>query len=182
MDFILSFLFNVLCDMVAAFAFLFFVLYILRPRIAISDCIAKQENTYDKSTQYVYIFKIYNQSLFSAFDLQFELFQQTQYRADKYGINQINHPLNLHVSGVKHLPRYHSSRMCKKTSFAKHAYLFRTGEDLEQILRDDSKTIQLQIVLRHGLTGLSRVYKKDYININDIKTGKFKFGNSCNIE
>lgn len=182
MDVFLSFLFNVVCSMVAAFAFLFFVLYVLRPSISITDCICKTKNVYDDSSEYVYVFKIYNKSFFSAFDLQFELFKQTQTRVNQHGINQINQALSLHVSGVKHLDAHASNRKCKNTHYAKHAYLFRTHEDLEQILSDDNQTIQLQIVLRHGLTGLSRAYKKDYINLKDVKSGKFNFGNSTEIE
>lgn len=129
-----------------------------------------------------YVFKIINKSWFSAFDIQLELFKLEPYRVSAKGINNRIKAVDLKLNEIKHIPPYSTTKKCNKRSFAPHAVLFRTDEILEEILKKEGETLQLQITLRHGLTGLSRVYQKDYITINHIKVGQFKFGNSLEIE
>ncbi|WP_154648034.1 hypothetical protein [Pedobacter arcticus] len=173
---------NIFCSVIASFIFLFLVLYLLRPKISISTYICKQVNTFDDSTANTYVFKIINESYFSAFDVQLELFKLEQYRVTAKGINNRIKPIAMQTNEIKHIPNYISSKKCNKRSFAPHAIMFRTNEVLEEILKNEKETLQLQITLRHGLTGLSRVYHKDYITIDDIKEGQFKFGNSIDID
>lgn len=173
---------NILCSLIASFIFLFMVLYILRPKISISSIISKQKNSFDEGLDFTYAFKIINQSIFSGFDVQLELFSLQQYRVEAKGINNRIKLVPLKINEIKHLPPYVRTKTCNKTSFAPHAVMFRTNENLEEIVKSESKTLQLQITLRHGLTGLSRVYQKDYINLDDIKVGEFKFGNSLEIK
>ncbi|RYE35828.1 MAG: hypothetical protein EOP42_05545 [Sphingobacteriaceae bacterium] len=175
-------LINILCSIVASFLFLFIVLYSLRPKISISSIISKQKNSFDEGFDFTYAFKIINQSVFSGFDVQLELFSLQQYRVEAKGINNRIKSIPLKISEIKHLPPYVRTKTCNKTSFAPHAVMFRTNENLEEIVKNESKTLQLQITLRHGLTGLSRVYQKDYINLDDIKLGEFRFGNSLEIK
>ncbi|MBK0381464.1 hypothetical protein I5M32_00705 [Pedobacter sp. SD-b] len=173
---------NILCSVCASFIFLFLVLYLLRPKILISDYISKQANTFDDSCSTTYVFKIINKSFFSAFDVQLELFKLEQYRVTAKGINNRIKVIPMKTNEIKHIPSYITTNTCNRTSFAPHAVMFRTNEILENILKDEKQTLQLQITLRHGLTGLSRVYHKDYITINHIKEGQFKFGNSIDID
>ena len=182
MNLFLSFLFNVFCGMFSAIAFLFFVLYLLRPKILISEFICKQQNQFENDPKYIFVFKIINNSNFSAFDIQLELFRLEEYRVTPKGRNIRIKLIPLVVSNIKHIPPYIRTKVCNKTSSAPHAVMFRTIENLENILNIESQTLQLQITLRHGLTGLSRVYQKDYININNIKSGQFKFGNNLEVE
>lgn len=182
MDTIFSIFINIFSSVIASFVFLFIVLYTLRPKILISDLISKQTNSFDADVEFTYVFKIINKSYFSAFDIQLELFKLEQYRVTAKGISNRIKLVPLKVSEIKHIPAYLSTKDCNKTSFAPHAVLFRTNEILDNILENEKQTLQLQITLRHGLTGLSRVYQKDYININDIKYGQFKFGNCLEIE
>lgn len=175
-------LINIVCNIIASLAFLFIVLYTLRPKVEISEYICKQINDYETSPQFIYVFKIINKSRFSAFDIQLELFKLEQYRVTAKGINNRINLVPLVVNHIKHIPPFASTAHCHKSSFASHALVFRTNVTLEHILNKERETLQLQVTLRHGLTGLSRVYQKDYIKINAIKTGQFKFGNSLEIE
>lgn len=148
----------------------------------ISNCISKQDNQFDDGIDFTYVFKIINQSIFSGFDVQLELFVLQQYRVEAKGINNRIKIVPLKVNEIKHIAPYVSTKTCNKTSFAPHAVMFRTNENLDDIVKSEQRTLQLQITLRHGLTGLSRVYQKDYIGVNDIKSGIFKFGNSLKVQ
>ena len=65
-----------------------------------------------------------------------------------------------------------------KKNYADYAMLFRTYEDLPTILNNERNAIKIQITLKHGLTGLSKVYHVEYVNCSDIKKGHFAFGNN----
>ncbi len=180
MDYVL----NILCNILASIAFLFIVLYTLRPTIRICDKISKQRNTFNDTppTDHTYVFKFVNRSWHSSFDINLELFVLEEYRATAKGRNRRMKPITLKRNHIKHVPSFSYDRSSKKRESAPHAILFRTNENLEEILTAQEKTLQLQVTLRHGLSGLSRVYHKDYINISDVKQGVFKFGNSTEIE
>jgi len=175
-------LINISCNIIASIAFLFLVLYTLRPKILICHYISKQPNAFEIDLPSTYVFKIVNKSRFSAFDIQLELFKLEQYRVTARGINNRIKAVPLIIDEIKHIPPFKSNKNSNKSSFAPHAILFRTNCKLEEILIKETETLQLQITLRHGLTGLSRVYQKDFITLNDIKIGQFKFGNSIDIE
>ena len=179
---ITTILINIVCSIIASTIFLFIVLYTLRPKIDISHYISKQLNTFDNIPASVYMFKIINKSFFSAFDIHLELFKMEQYRVTATGNNYRIKVVPLIISNIKHLPPFKSTGSCKKTSLAPHCTLFRTTEPLEELLVKENDTLQLQITLRHGLTSLSRVYRKDYISTKDIKTAPFTFGNSLEID
>ena len=49
------------------------------------------------------------------------------------------------------------------------------------IVEEERNSLQLQVTLKHGLTGLSKVFSMEYVTCNDIQTGQFKFGNNFNI-
>lgn len=170
-------------NLVSSFVFLYLVLYMLRPKISICNQIVRQKSEIPgEANRDTYVFKIVNKSMFDAFDIQLELFSLKQIKVTSNGINERSVPLSLKLKEIKHIPPYMKTRVCKKRSYAKHAVLFRSFEDIDSILKDENQTIQLQITLRHGLTGLSRVYKTDYISHDDIIEGQFEFGNSIGIK
>jgi hypothetical protein len=177
-EIILSFLVNI----VSSFIFLFAVLYLLRPKLAVATKICKQEMCIPGESEPSYLFKIVNRSYFDAFDVHLELLQLTQVKVTSKGINERGKPLPMKRNEIKHIPPFMSTAKCEERSYARHAILFRTHENLERILNDENQTLQLRIILRHGLTGLSRLYKTDYINKYDIEEGEFEFGNSLEIK
>ncbi len=59
---------------------------------------------------------------------------------------------------------------------AEHAIRLRTVENLTQYLEDPNCSIELRISLRHGLTGLSKVVRREYSHISELKKGNFAYG------
>lgn len=66
---------------------------------------------------------------------------------------------------------------CMRT-YAHHCIQVRTYDNLTEILSNPHKWVQLRITLRHGLTGLSKNFIKNYQTDAVIKRGCFEFGNS----
>ena len=176
-----SFLLGLLGNIIASFLFLLIILWFLRPKISICSQIAKQSHAIDGESV-AYFFKVINKSVFDAFDIQLKLSKMEQIKVDRAGINERITDLSLKHNEIKHIMPYMSSRKCKNRNYAKHAILFRTFEPLEDILKNENETLELQITVRHGLTGLSRVYKSVYVDSADIIKGSFEFGNSLNIK
>lgn len=56
------------------------------------------------------------------------------------------------------------------------AIRIRTSIDIEELLKDPNISVQLEVSLRHGLTGLTKVFKMDYCDISEVKKGKFTYG------
>jgi hypothetical protein len=165
---------------VGSFVFLFAVLLLLRPSIRICQVIAKQENTFDQETCFTFVFKIINRSWFDAFEIQLELFEVSFYPAFPCGLHKRLTEIRLKRNHLKQIPR---RKLLKRNSqIADHCINFRTNIDLEAIVKNSLKAIQLQITLKHGLTGLSRVYYMDYRSPACIKPGDFEFGNKLGIK
>lgn len=175
-----SFLLGLLGNIISSFLFLLAVLWLLRPKISVCSQIAMQKNAIE-GEPVAYFFKIVNKSLFDAFDIQLELSKMEHIKVSKEGINERITDVELKHNEIKHIMPYMTTSKCKKRNYAKHAILFRSFQNLSDILKNENETLELQITLRHGLTGLSRVYKSAYIDSNDIIEGTFEFGNSLNI-
>jgi len=65
--------------------------------------------------------------------------------------------------------------------FADHCITFRTNADLRDILNNEYKALLLQVTLKHGISGLSGIHRRDYRGRSCIKDGNFKFGNSFEV-
>jgi hypothetical protein len=169
-----SVLFNMGCGLVSSFVFLFVVLVLFKPSIKIADIICKNDNQFKDDPQLYYFFKIVNRSIFSAYDLRVELNVIERYPTPPSGMmNKRTIPLTLVLSYVSHLPAYRPGWWRKD---AEHCMRFRTIDNLDNIVDDPHKSVQLQITLRHGLTGLVKVFYQDYADVSLIKTGKFSYG------
>ena len=122
----------------------------------------------------MYFIKIVNISVFIAYDIQVELSVLERRPTPPSGMNNIRMlPLTLVYSSHSNLPGYRPRWWRKEAS---HCLRFRTKEDLDTIINDDFKSIQVQVTLRHGLTGLVKVFTKEYSDINQINAGKFSYG------
>lgn len=166
-------------SLAASFCFLYIILYCMRPKIVISSYISKRVNEYDTESEYVYVFKVVNKSRHPAFDASIELFNLLYYPAEDGRMNTRYTPLSLKKSRFARIPSRKGFN--RRSSFAEHCVLFRTGEDLNEILKEESRSIQLQITVKHGLTGLSRCFTKTYAKCNDIKVGHHNFGDDLGI-
>lgn len=166
-------LFNITCSFIASLLFLFFILFFLKPRIKISPVISKCTPEFE--TDEFFVFKIVNRSYFSAYDLSTELYLVQTYSSPPAGkSNNRFTNLGFKLGDISHLP----NRPIWKGNSARHAIRFKTKEDIYEILKDPSKTIEIRIKLKHGLSGLSKVYGYQYCDISEIKIGKFAHGRS----
>lgn len=161
-------------NLLASFIFIFYLLYFLRPRIKISPQIAKTK--LDGAD--IYIFKVVNLSLFSAYDIFVDLWALESYPVTG-GRNNKYIGLTLARSKLNYVEKY--KWFWKKKKYGDFAMLFVTRDNLESILSNHLTSIQIQVTLRHGLSGLSKVYHMEYSNDRVIKTGDFAFGNNLNI-
>jgi hypothetical protein len=170
---------NVLCSMAGSFLFLFAVLLLLRPSIKISPHISKE---FDKDEQqWKFVFKIVNTSLFSAYDVKAEVTRLERYPVDDGSMNVKMLPLKLKYDRLEHLPRHRRQKKCKP--YALHATRFKTFDNqVEEILKDQQKSIQFSITARHGLSGLSKHFKHEFADGQALREAPFKFGNSLEVK
>jgi hypothetical protein len=164
---------------IGSFIFLFIILFWMRPRIAIANTIAKLENTFDQETPYTFVFKIVNCSWFDAYEIQLELYEVNYYPAVPNGMHRRLTEIMLKRNHLKQIPA--RKRLKKGSMLADHCVTFRTNQDLQATLTDQRKAIELHITSKHGLTGLSKVYRMDYRSLSCIKAGNFRFGSSFDI-
>jgi hypothetical protein len=175
---------NILCSIVASFVFLFSILIFMRPSIKISTDVAKERG---EDGADLYLFKFVNHSYFKAFDVYAELYQ-LQKIPIKDGINigfntrltKIDLPVD-RITNFDAYPNALHTLFYKKNNEASFAYRIKCKTNLDEILNDEYKLIQLQITLRHGLTGLSEVFVQNYTDKNQLKQGSFAFGKNLNI-
>jgi hypothetical protein len=165
-------LYSILCSVAASFLFLFLVLLFFKPKIRISPFVCKGKFIEGDCIDYFFI-KLVNVSLFSAYDIIIELLEVDRYPTSNGQMNQRFRPLTLVLNHISHIPGYRPSWIRKN---APYAIRVRTTEDLTNILINDYKSVMVKISLRHGLTGLVKVHSKEYIDTDQIKSGKFNYG------
>ena len=63
-----------------------------------------------------------------------------------------------------------------------HAMRVRTVDDLEEYWTDESCFVRLTIMAKHSLSGLNKVFVKDYLSKDCITTKKFLSGNNLGVK
>lgn len=159
-------LFNIICNLVASFTFIILLLNFLKPKIAISNFVCKNEG---------YQIKIVNKSYFKIYDIKAELYLCTKYidKVDGQIHNRFN-PLTLVVSNIFQLPSYPYPLSKDKTS--SFAARFRTFDDLASIITEKNQTVVFMLTAKHGLSGLTSVLIQEYSSLTQIKEGFFTSG------
>lgn len=163
---------NIMCSVGASFIFLFLVLLLFKPKIRISPFVCKGKFIEDDPTNYYFI-KLINISIFSAYDVKMELLQVDRYPTGNGQMNCRFTNLSLVLDNISHFSGYRPSWWRRD---APYAIRVRTKANLEAILTNDYKSVMIKVSLRHGLTGLVKVYSKEYTDINQIKNVKFGYG------
>jgi len=157
---------TIIVNIVSSLLFLFIILLLLRPKIKISYFICKNEG---------YQIKVINKSFFSAFDIKTELAINTK-KIDSDGSTSNRYiPAQLVVKEIFKLPPYKPFGNKKSTP---NAVRFRTMENLNEIIADSNKSILFMITARHGLTGITSVFSKEFFQLSEIVEGNFTNGNS----
>jgi hypothetical protein len=148
------------------------VLIFFKPKILISPHICKGRLNDSDPTEYYFI-KTINISLFSAYDIRFELLHTDKYTAENGQMHTRNTSLMLIADKASHIPGYRPGWIRKNVPYAVRV---RTTEKLSEILRNDYKSVKIKVSLRYGLTVLSKVKTKEYTDTSQVKTGRFRYG------
>ena len=174
----MQFLLSILSGIISSFIFIFLLLALLRPTIKISPEICYQQDVFDNEHRMCYLIKVVNTSLFSAYDVNVELSSLIIYPV-KDGFNYRYSPIKMKSNKFNFVAPYRPKWI--KEKYGDYAFLFRTYDNLHTILKDERNSIHFQVTLKHGLTGLSRVFNINYAFCSSIKEGHFNFGNNFNI-
>ena len=169
------FLLSALSSLVASFIFLFLILFFFRPSIEISKCIVLAT----EDCQNCYRIKFYNKSFFSAYDADVSLVELEERPAAPYGKHTFFRDIALGKNNFSVIHRWQPNLLSK--TYAHNCTQVKTFDNLEDILKDNHKTLQIKITLKHGLTGLSKTFIKDYHTESSLERGKFGFGNTFDV-
>lgn len=158
--------------LISSLIFVYLLLTILSPKLKISSEISKQTFS---GTDY-WIFKIINKSRFSAYNVKFRLVQRIPYIVDGTKVNHRLVEIPLVKQEVFSIPGYR-----KGESKGDYAALIATSRDLSQDIGVNHLEYQLSISMAHGLSNLTKVFKKSFKNSTCIHNNPFVFGNSLKI-
>jgi hypothetical protein len=164
---------GVLSSLIASFLFLAF-LFVLRPKLVISECIAR--TTHDGAK--VFIIKMVNRTWWKLYDIHAEL-AHVKFENATGGQNVYSQRLNLLKSHIWSINCLHSWRTDVN---AEYAVLFVCLDDLDTLWSSDTM-IEFRIMARHSFSGFSGIYRRRFYKPRSaIKDGSFKFGNSLDID
>ncbi|CAG5067968.1 hypothetical protein DYBT9623_00696 [Dyadobacter sp. CECT 9623] len=164
--------------MLGSFIFLVFMFTTFKPKIRIIGKIAKgplerngKATVPEGGVDEWYWFKVVNMnSFFKVHDLKFSLFiMEPHYSGGK---NVMFDSIELKKSDMPFLKSL--STLLGKNENDEFACRIRTSVDLEELMGRD-KSIRLQVVAKHQLSGLTSYFTKDF-NIDDIEEGNFVSG------
>jgi hypothetical protein len=165
------FLFGLTYAIVASLVFLFIVLFLFKPKIKIAPYLCKVANV--GAVPY-YSFKFVNMSFFPAHDVKIELHKIRKIPMGEGKYNNEREKLELVNGQVSHVPG--RALFWNRKDTDPHCLTVRSIENIGEILNDPYNGISLQVGLRHGLTGLSKVLDQEYGSGTTIANGRFKPG------
>jgi hypothetical protein len=154
-----------------SFIFLFTVLIFCKPKIRICNFICRVDRVRSES---YYAFKFVNLSVFAAHEINVELHQSRRIPMGEGKFNTTYERKSLVNGSISHVMARSAKWRRKQNN--PHCIIVRTHENLREILEDDFNCLILRVSLKHGLTGLLKVFEQEYGNEEDIKVGKFKPG------
>lgn len=153
---------GIAASVIAAVLFLFLILIFLAPSIKISRYIVKRDGVIPRGeSPIVFVFKFVNKSFFPAFDIMIELFEIEKVPVAEGKMNIRFTNVNMAMDTIKYVHGYWYFGEINRVG--NYAVLPKTYEDLEQHMNNEHVYLQLQVTAKHGLTGLSRVFKKDFV-------------------
>jgi hypothetical protein len=170
------FFFGLTYAIVASLIFLFVLLFLFRPYLKIGDKIASH---IDETGKACFRFKFYNRSFFSGHDAVIDLRMLEDMPANPTGKDVLVTKVELTTRNFPYIPRYIPGYFVK--NYAYHCIQVKTYADVRNILSDRKNSLQLRIILKHGLTGLSKNYIRDFNTPKCIVNGEWVFGNSLEI-
>jgi len=172
-----DFLKRIYSSFISSFLFIFFLLYVMRPKVCISPYIRKSDHDYEPNEPIFFMFKVVNHTRFPLFNVDLSLSKLIPHPAENGNTNYQLIGLELKSTNIRNIAR------CPLfgEGIGYHAILFRTYEDLEDILSNRDTKISFEITAKHGLTGLSRSFRREFVHKTCIKNGEFGFGKNLDI-
>jgi hypothetical protein len=169
-----SILLGAISSLIASVVFLLFLTRV-RPRIIISECIAKGTSANGKA---IYRIKVINRTRVPIINVKAQLHFMRPTVAPG-GIIYISKEIKLQRSEIMELSEFNL-----KDNTAAYAYRFRSYEDLDESWNDDKQSyLRFRLYATHSISGFSRVFRKDFhTKRNSIVDGDFAFGNSVEVK
>jgi hypothetical protein len=168
---------NIFCSLFASLLFLFVVLFFFKPSIKISPFLTQGPSP-RAGEGIAYFVKIVNLSYFIAYDVRVEMHTLKKLPMPGDKVNLLLSKIPLVIDSLPMIAGYRSE---KKSPEARHCVKFRTTMDLSTMLADDLTSIQVRVILRHGLTGLSNVHTQVYTHPSQVKLGNFTSGSTFDV-
>ena len=170
-----DFLLSILASLISSFLFIFSLLILLRPRVRISNKICLSRTNIEGKQKNSFHIKVVNLSFFPAFDIKVSLEKHTPYPVEG-GINFRVEQLKLIKSELSCIAPLRNNK-----NYGDMAMIFRSEENLTEILEQPQSRISFQITLKHGVTGLTKIYTQTYSLDSSIKEGHFIFGKKIDV-
>jgi len=152
-----------------------FAIYLLRPRVAISEKIAYRNGTYK--------IKVVNKSIFKLIDVHAELLKVKPTE----GKNVILHRINLTNNKIWFIGK--SPWSDRRSRWGSHAVTFSVSNPIEvdkmnqnEWVCENGEFLHFKIIAKHGLSSFQKVETMKYHNREtDIVSGRFNFGKDLSI-
>ena len=177
MNLIWSGLLGIVTSIIGSVIFLYYILTQLRPKIVISPDIAHYKDVNEPDTgKKLFYFKFVNKSKHAAFDIRVRVCELIRIPTGNKQFHERRIDLVLRKDFLAHMPRH--KKLKPEDTFAPFANISCCLSDLGPILDDQTKCVEIQIILRHGLTGLAKVFTHEYSDRKVVKNGMFVFGDT----
>ncbi|MBC7439802.1 MAG: hypothetical protein H7250_07450 [Flavobacterium sp.] len=176
MEHFLDFCLPIFVGVLSSYILLLLLFTFMKPSFRISD-----KMSYIDSSRFVaefknsYLIKVTNVSWYMAYNINVKL-----EKIESYGVKNGKNNRLLPLSMLSNQVTYIKNCSFMNPSNGENAYLFRTKEDINAILENNDK-IRFTLTAKHGFSGLTKIFIKDYEVLSDIETGHFKFGKSFDI-
>ncbi|ULC59524.1 hypothetical protein MBM09_00760 [Flaviramulus sp. BrNp1-15] len=148
-----------------------------KPKFKISEEIAFVDtDNYSPELKNSYLIKVTNRSLFVAYDIVANLESLTPYNVN-CGTNDRAVDIKFIDPSTNILDRYKPFK-----NDGKNAFIFRTTHDLKSILKVHNNKLEFTLMAKNGFSGLSKMFKREFSILADVKNGHFGFGKDFEIK
>lgn len=168
----ISLLVGIISGLIASYVFLALFLDRKRPNIEISEWISKTVINEKEN----FLFKFVNLTEKEIFDVRVEA---TFYQpfGDLDGMNYRLKDIELKDNFIAYMPC-----QAKDDTHNLHCARIRAIDKLDTQWQNDSSFIRFTVIAKHSLTGLNKVFVRDFHHKNRITNKSFVSGNSLNVK
>lgn len=172
-----DFFLGAIASFTGSLVLILFLFICAKPHFKISKEIARlNTDEYGADLNGSYLIKVTNKSLFVSYDIEANLEMLVSYHVAD-GTNNRAFDLKL----VDHSTNYLAGMHLHKNT-GKSAFIFRTTEDLSDILSKSGSKLRFTLIARNGFSGLTKLFRQEYNTTSKIKSGHFGFGKNFDIQ